>query len=140
VLVEDVEVLCTEEDEDVDEDVSVLTTVVVCVLLPVEDAETVKVWVTTIVVTNVGFITPEQISYWPSKVQMELLTSNSSTYVIWYATAASELVVIASRVRSITRADRYTQEDRISIALRVGLEVETVSCEQSSLDKQLESR
>ena len=57
-----VEVLRTEEAEVEDEDVSVLTTVVVCVLLPVEDAETVKVWVTTIVVTNVGFITPEQIS------------------------------------------------------------------------------
>jgi len=60
VPVTDVEVLRKEEDEV--EDVSVLTTVVVWVLLPVDDAETVKVWVTTIVVTNVEFITPKQMS------------------------------------------------------------------------------
>ena len=64
VPVTDVEVLDAEDElEDVLAvvDVSVLTTVVVCVLFPVEDAETVKVWVTTIVVTKVGFITPKHI-------------------------------------------------------------------------------
>lgn len=55
VPVDEADVLGTEED--VVEDVSVLITVVVCVLFPVEDVETVKVWVITVVTTRVGFIT-----------------------------------------------------------------------------------
>ena len=60
VPVDDAEVLGTEED--VVEDVSVLTTVVVWVVLPSEAAVTVKVRVITVVTIRVGFMTPVLIS------------------------------------------------------------------------------
>ncbi len=64
VPVKEVEVLDTEVDVDVDvvEEVSVLTTVVVCVVRLVEDVETVKVSVMIIVVINVGFMTPNKLA------------------------------------------------------------------------------
>jgi hypothetical protein len=67
VVVDDSRVLDAEEgvvDDVVDEVVedvvvvvSVLTTVVIWVVSPVEDTETVKVWVMTVVTTSVGLIT-----------------------------------------------------------------------------------
>ena len=63
MVVEDAKVLDAEEGvvglvvEDVVVEVSVLTTVVVCVVVPVEDSGTVNVWVMTVVTTSVGFIT-----------------------------------------------------------------------------------
>jgi hypothetical protein len=62
VPVKEVEVLSTEVDVDVVEEVSVLTTVVVCVVRLVEDVETVKVSVIIIVVINVGFMTPNKLA------------------------------------------------------------------------------
>jgi hypothetical protein len=102
VPVDETEVLDVEED--VIEDVSVLTTVVVCVLFPVEDAETVKVWVITVVTTRDGFITHLTISAYEFR-NWRKNSPNSSTDVVRDATSGA-LIIIASGIWRTTRRDR----------------------------------
>ena len=89
--VKEVEEVLGTEVEVVDE-VSVLTTVVVCVDRPSVDADTVKVWVIIIVVIRVGFMTPDNLAFdlhrSKSRTHSQLLHRRNLEYSIllrsWY--------------------------------------------------------
>ena len=98
--VKEVEVLGTEVE--VVEEVSVLTTVVVCVECPSVDAETVKVRVIIIVVISVGFMTPKHLVLTITGLGREP-TANSCTDVVRDTTPSSKVGIVASCIRSVTR-------------------------------------